>query len=186
MGLMIGPAVPPVTFCLTWSGLSYNLCHQNCLCLAFYVCHPAREALQDPSRPCSAAAALVQPRTAVRALPSLVRSCRNKATRAGAVSGALSGISCGLTAWLVYAKVPPPVRLCTQVLRVANRTPGHCYTMWSACACALLSCWVSATSRQVSRRSPTAQSLWQPLARTTLCWLAPSAPLASLQSSALL
>lgn len=31
--------------------------------------------------------------------------CRNRATRAGAVSGTLSGISCGVISWLVYAKV---------------------------------------------------------------------------------
>ncbi|CAL5219522.1 g1369 [Coccomyxa viridis] len=47
MGIMIGPAVPPVTFCLTW----------------------------------------------------------NRATRAGAVSGALSGFACGIISWLACAKI---------------------------------------------------------------------------------
>ena len=50
MGILIGPAVPPLSFCLTWS----------------------------------------------------------KASRAGAISGALSGITCGILSWLVYAKVRAP------------------------------------------------------------------------------
>ena len=131
MGLMIGPAVPPVTFCLTWSELSYSRCHQSCRCRDFHVCCPAHEALQHPPWPCCAAAALSQPRTAVCALSSLVRSCRNKATRAGAVSGALSGISCGLTAWLVYAKVPH--RLCAYACK-SCRSPTHCPPTATGCA----------------------------------------------------
>ena len=122
MGLMIGPAVPPVTFCLTWCGLSYSLCYPSCWCLDFHNCCLAHKALQDPVRPCSAAAALVRPCTAVYALSSLGCLFRNKATRAGAVSGALSGISCGLTAWLVYAKVP---RSCAYARRFC-RSPTGC------------------------------------------------------------
>lgn len=38
---------------------------------------------------------------------------RDKATRAGAVSGALSGISCGIISWLVYAKVGFSLLACT-------------------------------------------------------------------------
>ena len=121
MGLMIGPAVPPVTFCLTWSGLSYSLCHQSCQCLDCYVCGLAHKALHGLSRPCSAVAAASQPRSVACALFSSMRSCRNKATRAGAVSGALSGISCGLTAWLVYAKVPCP---CAHACKSCRLPPG--------------------------------------------------------------
>ena len=32
-------------------------------------------------------------------------TCRNRVTRAGAVSGALSGFVCGIISWLAYAQV---------------------------------------------------------------------------------
>ena len=34
-------------------------------------------------------------------------TCRNRATRAGAVSGALTGFACGIISWLAYAQVGP-------------------------------------------------------------------------------
>lgn len=55
---------------------------------------------------------------------------RDKATRAGAVSGALSGISCGIISWLVYAKVGFSLLECT-ALHCRPEVNLEAYCLWS-------------------------------------------------------